>query len=165
MTVYKPVPMDPKDLPQQRLYLVPDLGSAPKQSSTMASLAWRVFRAKFRAAQTRLRRSSGPGRRCTAALMPTTSAWTQTARAGCCGTAVVMTQVTTRAGNLYQPCLHLAPASANARRQSPCLSTSGAKKAQTSSLIIIIGSTARIFLAWVSWPRSRVECGNRDQGL
>lgn len=30
MSVYKSVPMDPKDLPQQRLYLVPDLGSAPQ---------------------------------------------------------------------------------------------------------------------------------------
>jgi len=28
MTVYKSVPMDPADLPQQRLYLVPDLGGA-----------------------------------------------------------------------------------------------------------------------------------------
>ena len=31
MTVYKSVPMDPADLPQQRLYLVPDLGIAPNR--------------------------------------------------------------------------------------------------------------------------------------
>ena len=28
MPVYKSVPMDPAELPQQRLYLVPDLGGA-----------------------------------------------------------------------------------------------------------------------------------------